>query len=69
MRHSREKMQPLMALVPQSAIPIRKSVTPASRIVESATPQLIPNSLSRTSPKKQEMQRFLKEIGKEVGHA
>jgi hypothetical protein len=41
MRHSREKRQSLMALVPQSAISMRETVSPASRIVESATPQLI----------------------------
>ena len=35
------ELQPLMALVPQTAIQIRESVTPESRIVETATPQLI----------------------------
>ncbi|PIV33176.1 MAG: hypothetical protein COS34_09160 [Lysobacterales bacterium CG02_land_8_20_14_3_00_62_12] len=41
MRHSKEKMQPLMVLVPQSATPIWETVSPASLIVETATPQLI----------------------------
>ncbi len=35
------ELQPLMALVPQLAIPIRESVSPESAIVEAATPPLI----------------------------
>ena len=35
------ELQPLMALLPKSSIPIRETVNPESQIVEAATPQLI----------------------------